>query len=306
MRGRRRLARAAGWLSLAATVFAGGALAAPSSTAVAPVRVALVVGHNAPIDASTEPLRYADDDAVAWQRLLTEAGVEARLLTVLDEETRTLHPDLDAEPPTLAAVELALRGLFAELATARSRGARTELTLIYSGHGEVAGGEGVVALQGGRLTRTHLRQLLAESPADHNHVVIDACKSYFMAFAKGPGGERVALEPGALAAVDLDRSRTGFLLSTSSDRASHEWERFRAGIFSHQLRSALRGAADADVDGRLTYAEVGAFLSSANAGIDNARYRPDFLVAPPAEAPATRAELLRWADAPGLVADDFA
>jgi hypothetical protein len=47
---------------------------------------------------------------------------------------------------------------------------------------------------------------------------------------------------------------------------------------SHELRSALRGAADADRDARVTYAELGAFLKVANRAIPNERFRPDFLV----------------------------
>jgi hypothetical protein len=57
------------------------------------------------------------------------------------------------------------------------------------------------------------------------------------------------------------------------------------------VRSALRGAADVDLDGRVTYAELGAFLAVANRGIKNARFRPDFVVRPPADLSD---ELLRW------------
>jgi len=95
--------------------------------------------------------------------------------------------------------------------------------------------------------------------------------------------------------VELSRARRNcFILSTSSDRDSHEWERFQAGILSHELRSALRGAADANLDGVVTYRELGAFLVRANQAIVNRRYRPDFMVRPPSNE--FRTELLAWKD----------
>ncbi len=47
------------------------------------------------------------------------------------------------------------------------------------------------------------------------------------------------------------------------------------------MRSALRGAADLDGDGRISYEETAAFVFGANSGIPNARYRPRFFVHTP-------------------------
>ena len=69
-----------------------------------------------------------------------------------------------------------------------AQGEVVELLIFYSGHGDVDRGEGFVVLEDRRLTRTMLYALLARSPAAHNHVFIDACKSYFLAFDRGPGG----------------------------------------------------------------------------------------------------------------------
>jgi hypothetical protein len=76
--------------------------------------------------------------------------------------------------------------------------------------------------------------------------------------------------------------RVGLLLSTSSARESHEWDEFQAGVFSHEVRSGLYGAADADGDGRVSYREIAAFVSRANAAIANERYRPDVHAKAPA------------------------
>lgn len=259
------------------------------------VRFAIVIGNNLPESAEMPALRYADDDAVATHRLLREAGVETMLLVRLDEDSRRLHPEISIDgPPSAVDLQRAYATLASRIRKLRARGVSADLFVFYSGHGDVEAGEGYVRLEDERLTRSSLYALLADSPAAHNHVFIDACKSYFLAFEKGPGGTR---EPYAEAAfkpamIPARLASTGFVLSTSSERDSHEWERYQAGILSHELRSALRGAADADQNGRVTYAELGAFLAAANQGITNALFRPDFLVRPPDADLGS--EVLRW------------
>jgi hypothetical protein len=122
-------------------------------------------------------------------------------------------------------------------------------------------------------------------------VVVDACKSYFLVFERGRGGERrpvrgrLVVDPRALP------RNTGVLLSTSTAADSHEWEAYQGGVFSHQVRSALRGAADANGDGNVTYEEAAAFVWTANAAIPNRRYRPAFFARPPAGTGAGSAVL---------------
>jgi hypothetical protein len=71
------------------------------------------------------------------------------------------------------------------------------------------------------------------------------------------------------------------LFSTSSARESHEWAGVESGVFSHEVRSGLYGAADADGDGLVTYAEIAAFVERANAAIPGERFRPDVYARPP-------------------------
>jgi hypothetical protein len=244
-------------------------------------RFAIVIGNNRPEDRNRAVLRYADDDAVATHRLLRQAGVHSVLLTRLDGDTRRLNPSLVPDgPPRWSSLERALSETSARI---RASGGETELLLFYSGHGDVALGEGYVVLEERRLTRSLLhRKILARLPSTRNHVVVDACKSYYLAFERGPGGRRRAYHRSfAGRSRRSTRSKTGFILSTSSGRDSHEWERFQAGVFSHVVRSALRGGGDADRDGRVSYAELGAFLRTASAQIPNPRFRPDFVVRPP-------------------------
>jgi hypothetical protein len=290
--------RAHAFLLACTAALVPGAIARAQAVSDDVARFAVVIGNNVS-DGETATLRYADDDAVATHRLLTDAGVDSRLLVRLDATSARLHRGLAPYgPPSWTALTGALDELDGRVQRARARGLRTELLIFYSGHGDVANGEGYIVLEDRRLTRTLLYEdVLARSPAHSNHVIVDACKSYFLAFEKGPGGRRARYRGSfARAAVPGRLASTGFLLSTSSDGDSHEWERYQAGVFSHEVRSGLRGAADIDRDGRITYAELGAFLATANQTIANPRYRPDFSVHPPGEPPGELSRgLLSWA-----------
>ncbi len=275
-----------------ACVLALALLCASSDVLAAPrvERFAIVIGNNHSDRRDTRSLRYADDDAVAMHQLLAEAGVHSALYVSLDAESQQLYPELAAAGrPRWTALRAQLARFEDAIVAAERAGAETTLLLFYSGHGDVANGEGYVELEDTHLTRTLLRrEILERTSADEVHLVIDACRSYYLAFEKGPGGRRRAAP---LVDRGRGRARTGYILSTSSDRESHEWEAFQGGIFSHEVRSALRGAADADRDGSVTYAELGAFLTVANRGIPNQRFRPDFVVRPPG---SLTDELLRW------------
>jgi hypothetical protein len=293
--------------ALALALIALGLSARPAFADAQPLaRFAIVIGNDSPErgergeQGEGESLRYADDDAIATHRLLRQAGVDSVLLVSLDADTRRLYPQLQPDgTPSERDLEGKFTAMLPKMRRAREQGLATELYLFYSGHGDVDAGEGYVVLEDGRLTRTKLYALLARSPATRNHVFVDACKSYFLAFDKGPGGRRESFTGSLGPSAPSHLDNTGFVLSTSSDRDSHEWSRYQAGILSHELRSALRGAADADGDGRITYAELGAFLSTANEAITNASFRPDFLVRPPEHD--LREDVLTWSPAVGSV-----
>lgn len=247
---------------------------------------ALVIGYNQSDRKDQATLRYADDDAVQSALLMRQLGAQTVLLTELDADTRKLYPALATAPPTAAALSSALGKLNAAITKARSAGAETTLYLFYTGHGDVAGGEGYVQLRSGRLTRTALLSHLRSIRAHRAHVIIDACKSYFLVFDRGaPAAGRRRRTRGGFLPPDLPLPRNvGFVLSTSSAQNSHEWEAFGAGIFSHEVRSAMRGAADLDGDGSVSYEELTAFVYTANRTVPNRRYRPRFFVRRPRAA----------------------
>ena len=243
----------------------------------------LVIGYNESDQKDVTRLRYADDDAVRNSELLRELGAEVVLLAELDEDTRRLYPLLPAVPPTRQALDRAVDTLAQRMQEDEARGAHPVLYLFYSGHGDVDHNEGHLNLSGGRLKRSELLTLLRKLKAGDVHLVVDACKSYFVVFERGVGGRsKVVSGPLIDDSTRLPRN-VGVFLSTSSAAESHEWEAYQAGIFSHEIRSALRGGADADGDLRITYEEAASFIWKANAAIPNPKYRPEFFARDPGE-----------------------
>lgn len=261
----------------------------------------LIIGHNGAIGDGRADLRFADDDAARMFELLEAGGVDARLLTTFDAESQEVFPALRAQaaPPTLARVEAEVAAIRAAVEAAVARGERPEVYFFYSGHGDVADGEGFVGLDGGRLRRRDLYRLIIDGmPAHRVHVIIDACKSYFLVGGRGPGG-RATPYPHAFARPRAPAG-VGYVLSTSADAESHEWAALPGGIFSHEVRSGLVGAADADGDGAVDYEELAAFIGLANRAVPLPRYRPRVFVRPPgADA---RAPIFRPAGMTGVTA----
>jgi hypothetical protein len=146
--------------------------------------------------------------------------------------------------------------------------------------------EAYVHLLDGRFSRSDLyREVIARSPAQVNHVIIDACNSYFLINRRGGRAGRASVEQALrsfLASESLDRyPNTGVVLSTASSGETHEWSRYRSGIFSHQLLSALWGAADVDNDGQVDYAELSAYVAAANLRVRDARAGLSVYAQPP-------------------------
>lgn len=239
---------------------------------------ALIIGSNQSVDTNLAPLRYADDDAARYLDLFRLLGARTYLLSRLDENTRRLHPQATAETldPKKASFDVAVAQLIADVTQASQRGVETLVYFVYAGHGNVGSdGQGYITLEDLRITGADLAGIFARVPASRIHVIVDACASYFLAYSRGPGGERRPIASFGLAPALGADPRIGLLLSTSSARESHEWDAFQSGVFSHEVRSGLYGAADADGDGQVSYHEIGAFVARANEKIVNERYRPD-------------------------------
>lgn len=249
---------------------------------------ALILGVNTSVDPGTPTLRYADDDAARYLEMFRSFGARTYVLTRADENTSRLHPQLVAEAllPVKADLDRAVESVARDVGQARQRHIRTRLYFVYAGHGNVKDGRGYVTLEDARLDAPTLdAEVVDRVGADETHFIVDACDSYFLALGRGPGGERHEAH-GFSAPVGLRvRDSVGLLLSTSTARDSHEWSGFEAGVFSHEVRSALYGAADADGDGRISYREVASFVARANESIPNEEYRPNVYARPPKATP---------------------
>jgi hypothetical protein len=237
---------------------------------------ALIVGVNASPAADLAPLQYADDDAARYLDLFRALGARAYMLSRLDENTRRLHPQAAAEAvlPRRAEWQHALEALRADIAKARQGGVPATLYVVYAGHGDVDGGGWYLTLEDARLPGADLLSEVARVGADQSHLIVDACHAYMLAMPRGAGASRRPLT-GFVAREAVTRAgRIGLLLSSSVSGETHEWQGFEAGVFSHEVRSGLYGAADANGDGQVTYSEIGAFVARANADVTNDRFRP--------------------------------
>lgn len=253
---------------------------------------AIIIGVNEAFEPSQPTLRYADDDAARFFEMLSPEVEHLELLALLDGESQSLYGTAAAaaRAPDHATLLDALERAAKASQAARDAGRRTELYFIYTGHGRVEGGEGVVKLAGGALTRTELTERVLKSRAfDRIHVIVDACNAYHLVSARGDD-DTAPVTTAFDAAFDrfveehaLDKfPSAGFVLSTSGAGASHEWSRYQGGVFSHEIRSALAGAADANEDKRVDYTEIEAFLASANMKVPELKGRPKVFVRPPA------------------------
>jgi hypothetical protein len=249
---------------------------------------ALIVANNFSSDSGTAPLHYADDDGARYSELLSLISDRVEILSVLDTDTQRIYPGVaaSARPPTRKELQLTLDTLFSDIRHKAATGARTVFYFIYVGHGTVGDdGEGAMHLLDGRFTRADLYQtVIAKSPAQVNHVIIDACNAYLMVARRGDHNEAAinAAVQGFLSREGLDHyPNTGVLVSTSQASDVHEWSRFSAGIFSHEVRSALAGGADINGDGVVTYDEVHAFLAAANGQVSDPKAKLQAFISPP-------------------------
>lgn len=285
------------WLALTCAVAPAHSAPAAGPGGAAPVglvsaqprRFAVVVGENTPRSETLGTLKYADDDAIRHAELLRALGVTVWVLTVPDAETQGLHPRIAglAGAPTLTRLREVLTQVYAEVAQARREGASTDFFFVFAGHGEVGPNrEGRLHLRDGFLSRQQLLdEVVVGNPADFKHLVLDACHAEALVYRRGEGEtapDFSDLIAGDLARADLTHhADTGILLASTRDERTHEWAVFRAGVFSHELRSGLAGAADVNRDGVIEYSELAAFVASANAGLQHTTARATVVSRPP-------------------------
>ena len=258
----------------------------------------LAIGYNGVPAESSEavrtPLSYADDDAAAFFDFAGRFSEDGALLTVFDAATAARYPALAgrARPPTHAELLRAVAALRARVLAEERAGGTPVVAVFYSGHGFLtADGTPALALAEGALTQKVLYdEVFAALPARMVHFFVDACHAEAVVRPR----DLVAQAVDVSAADRLAEAARGTLarfpnvgavIASTADAESHEWDLYGSGIFTHQLLSGLRGAADVNGDQRVEYSEMAAFLSAANREVPDPRARLKTLVVAPRIAP---------------------
>ena len=208
--------------------------AAAADTHPAFRRFALVVGAN---DGGSRrmKLRYADSDAASFAGVLTElGGVRKTDLLVL-------------QGPTRAQLLQAMEGMQHRIEEAGGAAGRLELLVYYSGHSDENG----LLLGEEKVRYSEFRSRIDSTRAKIRLAIVDACASGALTRLKG--GSRL---PAFV--VDQSSSLRGyaFLTSSSGNESAQESDRIRASFFTHYLVTGLRGAADLNLDGKVTLGEA--------------------------------------------------
>jgi len=230
-------------LSLAFAVFSSSFLLAvparaqPTPTPTPhPAAYAILVGSNEG-GAGQAPLRYAEDDARSVAQVLRELGRYG------DADLRLLVR------PDPAKVLAAIDDVAARLRARTERGEQAVLVFYYSGHARA----NAVSLGADELPLATLRERLRAVPTTLTIVVLDACQSGSFARVKGA-------EPAADFSFNsvsrLTQRGIAVMASSTAQELSQESDELRSSYFTHHLVVALRGAGDADADGRVSLDEA--------------------------------------------------
>jgi hypothetical protein len=214
---------------------------APSAAAQPPAddarpTYALVVGSN-PGGEKQETLRYAERDAERVAALLEELGGYPR---------ERIHLLLRPSPEELLR---ALDAVAAEVAADAARGERPVLFFYYSGHARAS----ALNLGARELPLGDLRARLLDLPSQLTIVVLDACQSG--AFSRIKGAEPTA-DFSFNSVSRLDAAGVAVMASSSGTELSQEAEHLGSSYFTHYLVVGLRGAGDANRDGRVSLDEA--------------------------------------------------
>ncbi|OHD53811.1 MAG: hypothetical protein A2Y33_16635 [Spirochaetes bacterium GWF1_51_8] len=198
------------------------------------IRFAFVIGANDG-GAGKVKLQYAVSDAQSVSKVLSELGG-------VKPGDIVFYTD-----PSPAQVIAGMKDLAAKINAVKSQYSRVEVIFYYSGHSDEKG----LLLKGELLTYSKLKSMIQELPADVRIAILDSCASGML--TKQKGGVKVAP---FLLDTSTQMKGYAFLTSSSADEAAQESDLIGASFFTHYLISALRGAADANQDGKVTLNET--------------------------------------------------
>lgn len=168
--------------------------------------------------------------------------------------------------PDSTALLAALEGIRAIARRDSAEGVPTELVVYHAGHAGIEGLE----LGAGTLSWTRLRDALRATSVGTRVAIVDACAS---GAALRTRGRFVVPAPTPLRGE-------AWMVSSRAEEVSLETDADGGGVFTRILLAGLRGAADRDRDGGVTFEEAFGHVSSATQararGIGSASQTPQW------------------------------
>lgn len=219
-----------GFVALEALPARAQAPAAPTAS------FALIVGSNAP-GPGQQQLRYAEQDAAALAAVLRDVGGYPAANVVI-----ALRPDR-------AGLQAAVTALRERLRRQTAHGEQAQVLFYYSGHARAD------ALTLGReeFPLAELRLQILGLPSTLTIVVIDACQSGAFSRIKGAAP---TTDFSFNSVARLNSAGLAVLASSSATELSQESDELTSSYFTHHLLLALRGAGDANQDGKVSLDEA--------------------------------------------------
>jgi hypothetical protein len=201
----------------------------------APARFALALGSNHGGGARL-PLWFAERDAERFAQTLTE------LADFSAENVRVL------KAPNADQVRTALAQLAERANAASAQGQAPLVVLFYSGHADAQG----ILLGTERLPYAELQPVLSGNKTGVRVAIVDACHSGALTQVKGARPAPLSFE----IPTEPQSEGLAILTSASASEAAQESAALKGSFFTHHLNLGIRGAADADTDGRITLSEA--------------------------------------------------
>jgi hypothetical protein len=221
---------------LAGMLWAAGAHAENTPSVPHPYAYGVIVGNNAG-GPGQERLRYAEDDAQRVADVLRDLGrFGAADLRVLAH-------------PSSAQVLQAIDEIAPKIREHAQKGEQAIVLFYYSGHAKAS----AFTLGADELPLATLRDKLRGLPSTLTLVVLDACQSG--AFARTKGAEPAA-DFSFNSVSRLTTKGIAVMASSTGQELSQESDSLKSSYFTHHLVVALRGAGDADGDGKVSLDEA--------------------------------------------------
>lgn len=230
------LAFASAIVALAPSAARADEAAAPVTTVPHPYAYGILVGSN-PGGPGQQTLRYAEDDARRMADVLSQLGRYGKA------DMRVLVR------PDQARVFATIDEIGTKLREHQQKGEQAVLVFYYSGHAKA----NAFNLGGSELAITALRDKLQKLPTTLTLIVLDACQSGQFARTKGT---EAAADFSFNSVSRLTTKGIAVMASSSAQELSQESDELKSSYFTHHLVVGLRGAADADGDGRVSVDEA--------------------------------------------------